>query len=88
MISTKPHLAKVFIGIDLAWGDKNASGFAVLDENATLLEYQLLFSLDDIISTVQCYVKKYEVYVGVDAPMWIENEHGNREGFFKRFFKI
>jgi predicted RNase H-like nuclease len=42
MTLTKPHhVKKVYIGIDLAWGEKNASGFAVLDEDAKLLEYAL-----------------------------------------------
>jgi len=91
MISIKPLLVKkVYIGIDLAWGDKNASGFAVLDEGAKLLETTLLFSLDEILNKIIFYAQNYELIIGVDAPLSVENESGNREiekAFLKDFAK-
>ena len=90
MTSTKPHRAKVFIGIDLAWGGKNASGFAVLDEQAKLLEHALLFCLNDIVHEVQKYINEYNVFIGVDAPLLVENESGNRaieKAFLRDFSK-
>ena len=79
MILIKPHQDKVFIGLDLAWGEKNASGFAVLDEKGKLLEYDLLFNLEAIRQRIHVYKNDFDVYLGVDAPLYVENESGNRQ---------
>jgi len=74
-------LNKVFIGIDLAWGEKNLSGFCVLQESKTklkILDIKLLKSIDEIVNEIQKY-KHLHVYVGVDAPLVVPNENGNRE---------
>lgn len=71
----------VYIGIDLAWGDKNLSGFCILQESKTklkILDLKLLKSIDDIVEEIQKY-KDLHVYVGVDAPLIVSNETGNRE---------
>lgn len=72
---------RVFIGIDLAWGEKNLSGFCVLQESAKklkIIDIKLLKSIDDIVQEIQKYID-YDVHVGVDAPLVIPNETGNRE---------
>lgn len=74
-------LSRVFIGIDLAWGEKKLSGFCVLQETKTklkILDVKLIKSIDDIIDEIDKY-KHLHVYVGVDAPLVVPNETGNRE---------
>lgn len=63
-----------YIGIDLAWNPHNSSGVALLKENK-LLEVGNFYSLESIIE----FVSKYpDAYVGVDAPLIVENTVGNR----------
>lgn len=73
---------EIFIGIDLAWGSKNFSGFSVLEKSSskklTILETKILLSLDEIVSHIQKY-KNEKIYIGIDAPLVIPNENGNRE---------
>ena len=71
----------VYIGIDLAWGEKNLSGFCVLELNIKklkILDIKLIKSIDEILQEIQKY-KEYKVYIGVDAPLIVPNETGNRE---------
>ena len=85
-------MSQIFIGIDLAWGEKNPSGFCALElreDKLYVKEIKLLQSLDDIIKNVELYSND-KVYVGVDAPLLIPNESGNREiekNFNKDFAK-
>lgn len=84
----------IYIGIDLAWGEKNLSGFCVLEsslksKNLKILDLKLLKSIDEIVQEIQKY-KDSKVYVGIDAPLVIPNENGNREierNFNKDFAK-
>jgi predicted GIY-YIG superfamily endonuclease/predicted RNase H-like nuclease len=71
----------VYIGIDLAWGDKNLSGFCVLSpykKSLKIIDIKLLKSIDDIVYEIQKY-HEYKVYIGLDAPLLVPNEDGNRE---------
>jgi putative endonuclease len=71
----------VYIGVDLAWGDKNLSGFCVLTpykKSLKIIDIKLLKSIDDIVQEIQKY-KDYKVYIGLDAPLLVPNEDGNRE---------
>jgi len=83
---------EVYIGIDLAWGEKNSSGFCVLtplDNTLKILEIKLLHTLDEITDEIKKYLA-HQVYVGVDAPLLVPNETGNREiekAFNKDFSK-
>ena len=85
-------LNSIYIGIDLAWGEKNLSGFCVLEDSTKklkILDIKLIKSIDDIIGEVKKYTDK-KVYVGVDAPLVVPNETGNREiekNFNKDFAK-
>ncbi|MBC8237319.1 MAG: DUF429 domain-containing protein [Helicobacteraceae bacterium] len=84
----------IYIGIDLAWGEKNLSGFCVLishpkSKSLKILDIQLLKSIDEIVKEIQKY-EEHKVYVGVDAPLVVPNESGNREiekNFNKDFAK-
>jgi len=78
---------KIFIGIDLAWGEKNLSGFCAFELSTSsktskpklkILELKLIKSIDDIVFEINKY-KEHEVYVGVDAPLVIPNKTGNRD---------
>jgi predicted RNase H-like nuclease len=72
---------EVYIGVDLAWGEKNASGFCVLTPLANklkILDIKLVYSIDEIIDEVKKY-SQTKTYIGIDAPLIIPNEIGNRE---------
>ena len=52
----------VYIGIDLAWGEKNLSGFCVLESNPytkklKILDLKLIKSIDEIVDEIQKYKK-------------------------------
>ncbi|MEA1917788.1 MAG: DUF429 domain-containing protein [Campylobacterota bacterium] len=64
-----------YIGIDLAWSDNHSSGVAVIKDSEVLF-CDTIETLEDIA----LLIKKYpDAKVGVDAPLKIENESGNRE---------
>jgi len=72
-------LNSVYIG--LAWGEKNLSGFCVLEQGKNklkILDIKLIKSIDEILNEIQKY-KNCKVFVGVDAPLVVPNETGNRE---------
>ena len=53
----------IYIGIDLAWGEKNLSGFCVLEsslksKNLKILDLKLLKSIDEIVQEIQKYKEK------------------------------
>ncbi len=71
----------VYIGIDLAWGDKNLSGFCALvpyKKSLKIIDIKLLKSIDEIVDEIQKYINN-KVYIGLDAPLLVPNEDGNRE---------
>jgi putative endonuclease len=82
----------LYIGIDLAWGEKNPSGFCVAKPQKNklkILDIKLLYTIDEILDEILKY-KDHKVYVGVDAPLVVPNESGNREiekNFNKDFAK-
>ena len=74
-------LNSIYIGIDLAWGEKNLSGFCALrveKNRLKILEVNLLKSIEDIVQEIRKY-KDDKVFVGIDAPLVVQNETGNRE---------
>lgn len=85
---------EIFIGIDLAWGEKNLSGFCALQkcadsEKLKIIEIKLLKYTEEILRLIQNY-KDDSVYVGIDAPLVIPNDSGNRDiekNFNKDFCK-
>ena len=71
----------LYIGIDLAWGEKNPSGFCVAKPSKNklkILDVKLLHSIDEILDEILKY-KDYKVHVGVDAPLVVPNDSGNRD---------
>lgn len=66
-----------FIGIDLAWGERNPTGVAVLDESGVLVHLGSVRTDDDIVAAVQPFLSG-GVVVGIDAPLVVNNSTGNR----------
>ncbi|WP_373073263.1 DUF429 domain-containing protein [Sulfurimonas sp.] len=69
-----------YIGIDLAWGEKNPSGFCIATPQKNklkIIDIKLLYSIDEIIDEILKY-KEHKLFVGVDAPLVVPNESGNR----------
>ena len=69
-----------FIGIDLAWGEKNSSGFCLFKEennSLELLELKLILSLNDIIDEIK-KLSFSKISIAIDAPLVIPNIMGNR----------
>jgi predicted RNase H-like nuclease/ppGpp synthetase/RelA/SpoT-type nucleotidyltranferase len=66
-----------FVGIDLAWGESRPSGVAVLDPGGRLLHVSAQGSDDEIVAAVGEYVDD-ACLVGIDAPLVVVNETGNR----------
>ena len=69
-----------FIGIDLAWSDRNATGIAVLRSGARGLlvrQVGLAHTLDEIVAVVHEHASACMV-VMVDAPLVVPNLSGRR----------
>jgi predicted RNase H-like nuclease/ppGpp synthetase/RelA/SpoT-type nucleotidyltranferase len=66
-----------YLGIDLAWGDKNPTGVAVLDEDARLLHVSAVRTDEEIAAAVAPYAGG-RVLAGIDAPLVVVNETGSR----------
>lgn len=74
-------LNSIYIGIDLAWGEKNPSGFCVAKPSKNklkIIDVKLLHSIDEILDEILKY-KDDNLHVGIDAPLVVPNENGNRE---------
>ena len=70
-----------FIGIDLAWGERNLSGLAVLEWDAIerglrLTKSDLLHSDEDIRSAITCISGKDSCLLAIDAPIIAPNKSG------------
>ncbi|MGH3510318.1 MAG: DUF429 domain-containing protein [Nocardioidaceae bacterium] len=66
-----------FVGIDLAWGENQPTGLAVLDDDGHLLE---VCARDDdaaIVAALTPYAAT-DCLVGIDAPLVVHNPTGNR----------
>lgn len=66
-----------YVGLDLAWSDKNPSGLAVLDESGALLDSGTAKSDDDIAQWLATRSEHPSV-VAIDAPLVVPNEKGRR----------
>jgi predicted RNase H-like nuclease/ppGpp synthetase/RelA/SpoT-type nucleotidyltranferase len=66
-----------FVGIDLAWGDRQPTGLAVLDEDARLLHVSAVRTDDEIRAALTPYVEG-PCLVGIDAPLIVVNPTGSR----------
>ncbi|CEK16999.1 hypothetical protein CWRG_01688 [Chthonomonas calidirosea] len=74
-----------FVGIDLAWGDRNTSAVVVLEPRdasyetlQTLEWHDALGSNEEIVRFVGSIDKGDGLLIGVDAPLIVPNIHGER----------
>ena len=65
-----------FVGIDLAWGDRNPTGLAVLDEGGRLVHVETVRTDEEIVAALAPY--DGPVLVAFDAPLVVTNPTGNR----------
>jgi len=66
-----------FVGLDLAWGEKNQSGVAVIDSDGRLLHVGAAQDDAGIIDAVAAYTRD-ECLVAIDAPLIVDNATGHR----------
>ncbi|WP_145225161.1 DUF429 domain-containing protein [Rudaeicoccus suwonensis] len=66
-----------FVGLDLAWGERNRTGIAVLDDAGVLRHLLSVRSEAEIVEGIAAYVGG-GCLVGLDAPLVVPNENGNR----------
>ncbi|WP_028643794.1 DUF429 domain-containing protein [Nocardioides sp. URHA0020] len=66
-----------FVGIDLAWGERQPTGLAVLDEDAQLVHVSAVRTDEEIRAALAPYVEG-PCLVGIDAPLIVVNPTGSR----------
>jgi predicted RNase H-like nuclease/ppGpp synthetase/RelA/SpoT-type nucleotidyltranferase len=66
-----------YIGLDLAWGDRQPTGLAVLDDGARLLHVSAARSDDEIAAALAPYVEG-DCLAAIDAPIIVTNPTGSR----------
>lgn len=66
-----------FVGVDLAWGEINQSGVAVVDADGRLLHVGVAQDDASIQNSLSPYVRD-ECLVAIDAPLIVKNPTGHR----------
>ncbi|GAB4068701.1 bifunctional ribonuclease/(p)ppGpp synthase [Angustibacter speluncae] len=66
-----------FVGIDLAWGERNPTGLAVLDRDGALVHVSTVRTDDQVVEALAPYTTG-PCLVAVDAPLVVTNSTGNR----------
>ena len=66
-----------YLGIDLAWGHKNPTGVAVLDDDRSLLHVSAVTTDKEIAAAVAPYAEG-RLVAGIDAPLVVTNATGSR----------
>ena len=66
-----------FVGLDLAWGERNPTGVAVVDDNGDLVHVSAQTDDASILAAIRPYVAD-DCVVGIDAPLIVTNPKGNR----------
>ncbi|OBB27725.1 GTP pyrophosphokinase [Mycolicibacterium peregrinum] len=66
-----------FVGLDLAWGEKNQTGVAVIDSSGRVLHVGVAQDDDDIGAAIEPYVSG-DCLVAIDAPLIVNNPTGHR----------
>jgi predicted RNase H-like nuclease len=66
-----------FVGLDLAWGEKNNTGVAVIDSDGRLLHIGAAHDDESIGAAVEPYVSD-DCLVAIDAPLIVRNPTGAR----------
>lgn len=67
-----------FVGVDLAWGRRNPTGLAALDDAGSLLDVGRATTDDEILAWLRPHTAG-PCRVGVDAPIVVPNPSGLRE---------
>ena len=67
----------MYVGVDLAWGERRPTGVAVLDSGGALLALASATTDDEIAAQVAPYVEG-DCLVAIDAPLIVTNPSGNR----------
>ena len=66
-----------FVGVDLAWGELNQSGIAVIHTDGRLLHVGVAQDDSSIADAVAPYISD-ECLVAIDAPLIVKNATGHR----------
>lgn len=66
-----------YVGLDLAWGEHNPTGVAVLDEDGHLISISSCRSDDEIVAALGQIVGE-DCVVAIDAPLIVTNPQGAR----------
>ncbi|MBB2892683.1 DUF429 domain-containing protein [Flexivirga oryzae] len=66
-----------FVGLDLAWGVRNPTGVAVLDDTGALRHVAAVRTDEEIVAHVRDHAAG-DCVVGIDAPLIVVNEAGSR----------
>lgn len=69
--------AERFVGIDLAWGERNATGLAVVDASGQLIDSATVKTDDEIASWLAASAP-HPIVVAIDAPLIVPNLTGQR----------
>lgn len=64
------------IGLDLAWGERNPTGVAVLDASGRLVHLSVARTDDDIVPALEAYPGP--CLAAIDAPLVVANPSGKR----------
>nr|WP_188037028.1 DUF429 domain-containing protein [Actinotalea sp. JY-7885] len=67
-----------YLGVDLAWGERNRTGLAALDESGRLVASSTVRTDDEIKEFVDQHGRG-DVVAAIDAPLVVPNETGRRE---------
>lgn len=71
----------LFIGVDLAWSERNGTGITILkgdDKKAEFHSANIFLSDSEIITNINNEVKGGNALIAVDAPLIVPNEEGRR----------
>jgi predicted RNase H-like nuclease/ppGpp synthetase/RelA/SpoT-type nucleotidyltranferase len=66
-----------YVGIDLAWGERKPTGYAILDEHGRLVCLGAARTDEEIEAALADYVRG-DCVVAIDAPLVVTNPTGNR----------
>ncbi|RLI99364.1 MAG: hypothetical protein DRP03_03710 [Candidatus Aenigmatarchaeota archaeon] len=81
-----------FVGIDLAWSERNKTGIAILKGNKSKAHFYCsknVLSNKEIVDFIKEKIGNRNAFIAIDAPLIVPNEHGNRnaEKLIGRLFK-
>jgi predicted RNase H-like nuclease/ppGpp synthetase/RelA/SpoT-type nucleotidyltranferase len=66
-----------YVGLDLAWGERNPTGVAVLDDRGRILHLSAVRTDDEIVAALAAYDDQ-PLVAGIDAPLVVTNATGSR----------